>query len=233
MKDGTVVLHSGGQDSTTCLAWSIDQYGPEQVHPLIVNYGQRHAVELEQARIIVDHLLPGRTAREVDLAVLRDLGATALTSDNIEVNTNAAGTGNQYAADHDLPSTFVPGRNLLFLTTAAAYGATLGAYRIVTGVCAADEAGYPDCRPQFIADASLAITSALDERVTIEAPLLYRTKAETFQLAQDLGILDLVLEETHTCYHGNRDQRHPWGYGCGTCGSCQERAAGWNTYRGT
>lgn len=225
-----VVLHSGGQDSTTCLAWAIDKYGPDNVHPLIVDYGQRHAVELEQARLIVDQLLPGRKAREVQLAVLRDLGAAALTSDTIEINTDATGTGNQYAADHDLPSTFVPGRNLLFLTVAAAYGATLGAYDLVTGVCAADEAGYPDCRPQFISDATLALTTALDERVTIHAPLLYLTKADTFQLADDLGVLDLILEETHTCYRGDRSTRHPWGYGCGTCGSCQERAAGWATF---
>ena len=225
-----VVLHSGGQDSTTCLVWAIDKYGPDHVHPLIVDYGQRHAVELEQARLIVDQLLPGRKAREVQLAVLRDLGAAALTSDTIEINTDATGTGNQYAADHQLPSTFVPGRNLLFLTVAAAYGATLGAYDLITGVCAADEAGYPDCRPQFIADASLAITTALDERVTIHTPLLYLTKADTFKLANDLGVLDLILEETHTCYRGNRSNRHPWGYGCGTCGSCQERAAGWTTF---
>lgn len=228
MSERAVVLHSGGQDSSTCLAWAINHWGAENVFPLVINYGQRHKVEIEQARKVVDALLPARVARELDLGVLRELGGAALTDDDVKVSTDANGSGNVFAETHGLPSTFVPGRNALFLTTAAAYGATIGADNIVTGVCATDEAGYPDCRPEFVRSQAVTLRIALDEPfIEIHAPLIHLSKAQTFALASELDVLDLIVDVTHTCYHGDREHKHDWGYGCGECGACEERAKGW------
>lgn len=231
-EEKAVVLFSGGQDSTTCLVWAIDKWGPSNVFPVLFNYGQRHAVELAQAGIILSKLLPGHEPVMLDVAALNQIGGAALTDPGVDVNVDAADTGNVYAEAHGLPSTFVPGRNMLFLTLALAYGARHGAYNLVTGVCEADEAGYPDCRKPFVEAARYALALAIDEKqVQVHAPLIKATKAETFKLAEDLGVLDLVLEETHTCYHGNRDVRLDWGYGCGECGSCVERAKGYAQFR--
>lgn len=228
-----VVLHSGGQDSTTCLGWAVDQFGEENVYPLVINYGQRHAVEIEQAHKIARYIAPSNAAAEANVPALGEIGAAALTNDDIEVNVDAEGTGNVYAETHGLPSTFVPARNLLFFSVAAAYGAPLGAYNIVTGVCAADDAGYPDCRDVFVRSASVTLRLALDEPdVRINAPLLHKTKAETFAMADELGILEVVLEDSHTCYQGDREHRFEWGYGCGECGACHERAKGWAQFKG-
>jgi 7-cyano-7-deazaguanine synthase len=222
-----VVLFSGGQDSTTCLMWAVDRFGRDNVFPLCVDYNQRHRQELIQAEQISDLIL-GRLPRTVTLEVLEQLGGAALTDPDVPVSADASGTGNVFAESHGLPSTFVPGRNMLFLTTALAYGATFGAYDVVTGVCEADAAGYPDCRGEFIQAAQRALRAALDEPfVNLHAPLLRLNKAKTFQLADELDALDIVLELTSTCYHGTRDERHSWGYGCGECPACLERAKGW------
>lgn len=228
-----VVLHSGGQDSSTCLGWAVDQFGESNVYPLVINYGQRHAVEIDQARKIARLIAPTNPVHETVVPSLREFGAAALTNDNIEVNVDAEGTGNVYAEAHGLPSTFVPARNLLFFAVAAAYGAPLGAYNIVTGVCQADDAGYPDCRDVFVRSASVTLRLALDEPdVRINAPLIHKTKAETFAMAAELNILDVILEDSHTCYHGDREHRWAWGFGCGKCGACHERAKGWAQYNG-
>jgi len=224
---GAVVLHSGGQDSTTCLAWAIDLWGKDNVYPVAFNYSQRHEIELEKAEEICE-MLGVAPLRILAVPALHALGAAALTNKDISVNVNPEGTGNKYAEEHNLPSTFVPGRNLLFFTLAAAYGATLGHYNLVTGVCQTDDAGYPDCREVFVKSAARTLRLALDEDfVDVHAPLLHKSKAETFALAASLGVLGIVVEHTHTCYHGDRSARFPWGYGCGKCGACQERARGW------
>lgn len=229
-----VVLHSGGQDSTTCLAWALKFYGPENVYPVSISYGQRHDIELACAERVLQELDAPNPAKLYDLRVLSQLSGAALTNPDIDVSADAAGTGNAFAEEHGLPSTFVPGRNLLFFTVAMAHAAQMGIYNIVTGVCEADAAGYPDCRRVFVESAERALIAALDDpRPRVIAPLLDKSKAETFAFAEELGVLDVVLEYTNTCYHGSRDHRFNWGYGCGECPACQERARGWVNYQAT
>lgn len=235
MNDGmAVVLHSGGQDSSTCLAWAVHRWGADRVFPVSFHYGQKHAVELQCAQEICARL-EVRMPNRLPVEALSILGGAALTDpDNVQVSADPAGTGNLYAEAHGLPSTFVPGRNLLFFTLAAAYAAKHGIRNIVTGVCEADDAGYPDCRGSFVRAAETAISEALDERIAIHAPLLDKSKAETFALASSLGVLDLIVESTHTCYNGVHDaaHKHDWGYGCGQCPACEERKKGWEQYKG-
>jgi 7-cyano-7-deazaguanine synthase len=226
---GAVVLLSGGLDSTACLAWAVERWGATAVHPVSFGYGQRHGVELDCARTVAVRL-GVRAPRALPVEAFSVLGAAALTNAAIPVDASADGTGNDAAARLGLPSTFVPGRNLVFLALAGAYGAQLGLHDLVTGVCAADAAGYPDCRPSFVAAAEQAIGEALGEDVRIHAPLLHRTKAQTFALAEQLGVLDVVVAETHTCYEGDHRSLHPWGYGCAACPACVERAAGWHGF---
>lgn len=226
-----VVLHSGGQDSSTCLAWAVEKFGRDHVFPVSFAYGQKHSVELECAMSFCDHL---GVKHPVVLPVeaLQVLGGAALTDpEHVEVSSDATGTGNVFAEKHGLPSTFVPGRNLLFFTLAMAYGAKVGAYNLVTGICEADEAGYPDCRQEFAVKAQDALAAALDEKITVWAPLLDKSKAETFKLAEELGVLPAVVRLTHTCYNGVHDQLHLWGYGCGECPACLERIKGWDQFQ--
>jgi 7-cyano-7-deazaguanine synthase len=222
----SIVLLSGGQDSTTCLAWAKETLGAG-VRAVAFDYGQRHRVELEQAAKIADRI--GVLSFTIlDAGVLKQLGGTALTDDRVAVESVAGSNShNEHARAHGLPSTFVPGRNMLFLTIAAAFGAKFGVYNLVTGVCQQDRAGYPDCREEFILRAQGALSYALEEEVTINIPLIDKSKGETWQLAADLGILNVIIEDTHTCYHGDRSERHPWGYGCGDCPACVERSKGY------
>ena len=219
-----LVLFSGGQDSTTCLALALSRY--DRVETIAFDYGQRHAVEL-QARLRVlaeikaqfpqwaprlgeDHLL--------DLAVLGQVSETSLTRDTAFAMEQ---TG--------LPNTFVPGRNLLFLTLAAALAYRRGLEVIVTGVCETDYSGYPDCRDDSMKAMQLALSLGMDKRFLIETPLMWIDKAETWQLAHRLGgqpLVDLIVEHTHTCYLGDRSHRQDWGYGCGACPACELRAKG-------
>jgi 7-cyano-7-deazaguanine synthase len=228
--DNALVLFSGGQDSTTCLAWALARY--RRVETIGFAYGQRHAVELDcrdairsriasicnwRARLGADHVIDLATA-------LRALGATALTGD-AEIAMAANG----------LPTTFVPGRNLLFLTYAAALGYRRDIRRIVGGMCETDFSGYPDCRDDTVKAMQLALNLGMNRRFVLETPLMWIDKAATWALAQSLGgsaLVDLIVEETHTCYRGDRVHRHAWGYGCGTCPACELRAQGWRTFRG-
>jgi 7-cyano-7-deazaguanine synthase len=223
-----LVLFSGGQDSTTCLALALSRY--ERVETIAFDYGQRHAVEL-QARLRVlaelrsqfpqwaprlgeDHLL--------DLAVLGQVSETSLTRDTAFAMEQ---TG--------LPNTFVPGRNLLFLTLAAALAYRRGLEVIVTGVCETDYSGYPDCRDDSMKAMQLALSLGMDKRFLVETPLMWIDKAETWQLAHQLGgqkLVDLIVEHTHTCYLGDRSHRQDWGYGCGTCPACELRAKGFTRF---
>lgn len=231
-----VVLFSGGQDSTTCLAWAISEYGKENIRTLGFDYGQRHQVEVQAAYDISAALEMPHPHYVMPVEVLKILSGAALTNPNIEVEAVASEeSGNQFAYKHKLPSTFVPGRNMLFLTLAAAYGAHRGIYTLVTGVCQADDAGYPDCRESFILAAEAALAEALDEDIVVEAPLLKINKSGTWALADRYGVLDLVVNLTHTCYHGvhDDDHKHEWGYGCAECPACTERANGFREYMAT
>ena len=236
MHRNALVLFSGGQDSTTCLAHALSHY--ERVETLAFDYGQRHHVEL-QARLQVlaqikaqfpswahklgdDHLL--------DLAVLGQVSETSLTRD---MAFKMEGSG--------LPNTFVPGRNLLFLTLAAALAYRRDLDVIVTGVCETDFSGYPDCRDDTMKAMQIALSLGMDRRLLIETPLMWIDKAQTWQLAHDLGaraqaeggerLVNLIVEHTHTCYLGDRKHRHAWGYGCGNCPACDLRAKGWQRWR--
>lgn len=233
MSEQVVVLHSGGQDSTTCLLVAIDEYGKDNVFPLLINYDQRHQVELACARRVCDVLeIPQRQQGYLEFNAFAMLESAALTNVDIDVNVDATDTGNVYAERHNLPSTFVPGRNAVFFTLAAAYGAPKGIYNVMTGVCQTDDAGYPDCREVFVLAMQDALRAGLDEpALTINAPLLHQSKADTWQLAADLGYLDLIIDETHTCYMGERIEKHPWGFGCGECGACAERIKGFDEFQ--
>ena len=228
MHKTALVLFSGGQDSTTCLALALSKY--ERVETVAFDYRQRHSVELE-ARLNVlaqiklqfphwahklgeDHLL--------DLAVLGQVSETSLTRDMVF-----------QMEEGGLPNTFVPGRNLLFLTLAAALAYRRDLEVIVTGVCETDFSGYPDCRDDTMKAMQLALSLGMDKRYLIETPLMWIDKAQTWQLAQQLGgqpLVDLIVEDTHTCYLGDRVHRHAWGYGCGECPACVLRARGFERF---
>lgn len=223
-----LVLLSGGQDSTTCLGWAKEMY--RNVGAVSFDYEQRHGVELDAAHVIAAKL--GVSHVELHVPALKSIGAAALTNPDIDVDADAAGTGNVYAEQHDLPSTFVPARNAILLATAAAYAAPNGFTHLVTGVCETDEAGYPDCRASFVEAQEAALRLALDDpEFTIAAPLLHLDKADTFALAEQVGVLELVVDYSHTCYHGEHKDKHDWGYGCAECPACEIRAAGWDRYR--
>ena len=236
MHSTALVLFSGGQDSTTCLAYALSRY--QRVETVAFDYGQRHRVELD-ARLAVlrelrqqfaqwadklgeDHLL--------DLSVLGEVSETSLTRDTaFKMEANG------------LPNTFVPGRNLLFLTLSAALAYRRGLQVLVTGVCETDFSGYPDCRDDTMKAMQLALSLGMDQRFLIETPLMWIDKAATWELARSLGeasaqpgggqaLVDLIVEHTHTCYLGDRSHRHAWGYGCGECPACTLRAKGYSAF---
>jgi 7-cyano-7-deazaguanine synthase len=222
--DHALVLFSGGQDSTTCLAWALARY--PHVETIGFAYGQRHAIELI-CREPIRHALACDALGEdhmVDLtATLAGLGQTAMTSD-IAIAMTSEG----------LPNTFVPGRNLLFLTCAAALAWRRGLRRIVLGVCETDYSGYPDCRDDTVKAMQLALNLGMQRRFVLETPLMWRDKAATWELAASLGgdrLVDIVRRMSHSCYLGDRTNEHPWGFGCGTCPACELRAGGWNRWR--
>ncbi|MEL6977204.1 MAG: 7-cyano-7-deazaguanine synthase QueC [Pseudomonadota bacterium] len=225
-----LVLFSGGQDSATCLAWALERY--ERVETIGFDYGQRHRVELTTRLRFRDKLaagFPNWSARlgadhSLDATALNAIGATAMTAE-IAIEIGASG----------LPTTFTPGRNLLFFTLAGALAYRRDIRNLVGGMCETDYSGYPDCRDDALKAQQVALSLGLDARMAIHTPLMWRDKAETFALAEKLGgapLLELILEETHSCYLGDRSVRHEWGYGCGRCPACQLRAAGWARYRG-
>jgi 7-cyano-7-deazaguanine synthase len=226
-----LVLFSGGQDSTTCLAWALERF--ERVETIGFDYRQRHAVELECRPRILDALRAAfpRWAhklgedRVIDLGVLAQIGDSALTQDKaIEFGRDG------------LPNTFVPGRNLLFFTLAAALAFRRGLSVLVGGMCETDYSGYPDCRDDTIKALQVALSLGLAERMVIETPLMWRDKAQTWALAHELGgetLVSIITQETHTCYLGERSQLHPWGYGCGKCPACELRMTGFKRFHPT
>ncbi|MEY2757081.1 MAG: hypothetical protein RIR33_859 [Pseudomonadota bacterium] len=231
MKTSTaLVLFSGGQDSAVCLAWALARY--QHVETIAFNYGQRHRVELGCREGFLAKLrgqFPEWGARLGEDRVL-DLGVLGEVSDTALTREQAIG----FAAS-GLPSTFVPGRNLVFLTFAAAVAYRRGLEALVGGMCETDFSGYPDCRRATMDAMARALTLGLDRATPIETPLMQLDKAQTWELADQLGghaLVDLIVGETHTCYLGDRSQRHDWGYGCGTCPACELRAKGWRRWRG-
>lgn len=226
---GALVLFSGGQDSATCLAWALSQF--DRVETVGFDYGQRHKIELEVRKgfraaltkqfpewalqLGEDHML--------DAGIIGQLGGSAMT-ESIAIEM----------AENGLPNTFVPGRNLLFFTLAAALAYRRGLRVIVGGMCETDYSGYPDCRDDTLKAQQVALSLGLDRRITIETPLMWLDKAQTFALAQELGgqsLLGLIVENSHTCYLGDRSKRHDWGYGCGTCPACELRSSGWQKFK--
>ena len=215
LDDHALVLLSGGQDSATCLAWALQNFA--RVETIGFAYGQRHAIELQGRRDILAALAGPALGPDLVLDIepaLSALGATAMTA-ALPIET----TG--------LPTTFVPGRNLLFFTYAAAHAWRRGLRHLVGGMCETDYSGYPDCRDDTVKALQVALNLGLDRRFVLHTPLMWIDKAGTFALAERLGVLDLVLEHSHTCYLGDRRRRHPWGYGCGTCPACRLRALGY------
>jgi len=225
-----LVLFSGGQDSTTCLAWALDEFAA--VETVGFAYGQRHAAELLQRPRIIERMRSDfpkwreRLGEDhlLSLNVLSEIGGSALTGD----------TAIALRAD-GLPTTFVPGRNLMFLTAAAALGTRRGIHDLVGGMCETDYSGYPDCRRETIDALQKALALGFAEDFTIHTPLMTIDKAETWRLAERLGgdaLVRLVVEDTVTCYEGDRVHRHEWGYGCGVCPACRLRVSGYTRYRG-
>ncbi len=227
--DTALVLFSGGQDSTTCLAWALDRFA--HVETVAFDYGQRHAVELEcrfTVRAEVAKRFPewGRKLgpdHPVDLRVLGALSETALTRDvAIELGTGG------------LPTSFVPGRNLLFLGFAGAIAYRRGAGHIVGGMCETDFSGYPDCRDDTVKAMQLALNLGMDRRFVVDTPLMWLDKAATWVLAETLGgaaLVEIIRRHTHTCYLGTRGRLHAWGHGCGRCPACRLRARGYLRYQ--
>jgi 7-cyano-7-deazaguanine synthase len=224
-----LVLFSGGQDSTTCLAWALERFA--QVETIGFDYGQRHRIEMDvrletlremraafpqwRSKLSEDHV--------VDLAVLGQISDTALTRD-VEIAYEKSG----------LPNTFVPGRNLLFLTFAATVAYRRGLNVLVGGMCETDFSGYPDCRDNTMKAMQVALSLGLDQKLRVETPLMWIDKAETWALAETLGgtaLSNLVIEHTHTCYNGVRETLHPWGYGCGECPACALRKTGFEKWQ--
>lgn len=224
-----LVLLSGGQDSAACLGWALSRFA--HVETMGFAYGQRHDVELDCRQRVRERIGTVRADwgqrlgedHMADVSSLADLGATALTSE----------AAIQMQAD-GLPSTFVPGRNLAFLTYAAALAYRRAIDHIVIGVCETDYSGYPDCRDDTIKAMQLALNLGMARRFVLHTPLMWLDKAQTWALIDRLGgeaFIELVAEHSHTCYRGDRAQRHPWGYGCGDCPACELRAGGWQRYR--
>jgi 7-cyano-7-deazaguanine synthase len=228
MHTSALVLFSGGQDSATCLAHALTRY--ERVETVAFDYGQRHHVELDTRLIVLAQLkqqFPQWATRLgedhlLDLSVLGQVSETSLTRETaFEMEKGG------------LPNTFVPGRNLMFLTLAGALAYRRGLQVLVTGVCETDFSGYPDCRDNTMKALQVALNLGMDQSFLIETPLMWIDKAETWALAHHLGgqaLVDLIVEHTHTCYLGDRTQRHTWGYGCAACPACELRAKGWARY---
>ncbi|MBX3520609.1 MAG: 7-cyano-7-deazaguanine synthase QueC [Xanthobacteraceae bacterium] len=227
--EGALVLFSGGQDSTVSLAWALTRF--PRVETIGFEYGQRHGIEMTVRPRILERLRgldPKWKTRlgEDHVVNIDSLGAISETSltRNVQIEMNTSG----------LPSTFVPGRNLIFFAFAGAVAYRRGLKNLVAGMCETDYSGYPDCRDDTIKAMQLALGLGMDRRFVIHTPLMWIDKAATFELAERIGgkaLADIVIEDTHSCYMGDRAHRHEWGYGCGTCPACQLRASGYEKYK--
>ena len=226
--DTALVLFSGGQDSTTCLAWALSRF--DHVETVGFDYRQRHRIELDCRPTTLEALKRNFPIwadrlgddRVVDLGVIAEISETALTKD-LEIQFQASG----------LPNTFVPGRNILFLTIAGAIAYRKGLKHLVGGMCETDYSGYPDCRDDTLKALQATLNLGMESRLVIDTPLMWLDKAATWALAHELGgdlLVDLIRFETHSCYRGEREQLHKWGYGCGECPACELRKTGYEKY---
>jgi 7-cyano-7-deazaguanine synthase len=226
--EGALVLFSGGQDSSVCLAWALKRY--ERVETVGFDYGQRHAVELEARQAVRGALVSGFPAwaarlgpdHLLDIRSFGAVGETAMTTERAIEMTQRG-----------LPSTYVPGRNLVFLTYAAALADRLGVKDLVGGMCETDFSGYPDCRRSSLDALQTALRLGMERPFCVITPLMSKTKADTWAMALSLGgeaLVELIVEHSHTCYLGRRERRHDWGYGCAACPACELRAKGWNEW---
>ena len=226
--NAALVLFSGGQDSATCLAWALDRFA--RVETLGFDYGQRHAIELSCR----ERLFDGFRALRADWASRLGEGHTLKIPTLAEISDTALTRNVAIAMGEDgLPNTFVPGRNLVFLTFAAALAYRRGISDIIGGMCETDYSGYPDCRDETIRALNTALNLGMARPFQLHTPLMWLDKAATWKLAHDLGgsgLVDLIREHSHTCYLGERGARHEWGYGCGECPACSLRARGWREY---
>ncbi|WP_312144257.1 7-cyano-7-deazaguanine synthase QueC [Stutzerimonas kunmingensis] len=229
MHTNALVLFSGGQDSTTCLAWALERF--ERVETIGFNYGQRHSVELECRRNVLNRIREefdhwgSRLGEDhfLDLQLLGRISETAMTSEK-EIEFAQSG----------LPNTFVPGRNLLFFTFAAALAYRRGLSVLVGGMCETDYSGYPDCRDNTLKALQVSLSLGMEMPLVIETPLMWLNKKETWELAEDLGgqrFVELIQEQTHTCYLGDREHRYDWGYGCNRCPACELRRIGFEAFK--
>lgn len=229
MDEKAIVLFSGGQDSATCLAWALNEF--PSVETIGFDYGQNHSVELEMRQVFLENLrssFPDLTKNLgedhlVDLSVLGAISDTALTGER-EIEMNEVG----------LPNTFVPGRNLLFLTIAAAVGYRRNAKHLVGGMCETDYSGYPDCRDDTLKSLQVTLGLGMETRYVLHTPLMWIDKSETWSLTERLGgheLVELIRRDTHTCYKGDRSAHHDWGYGCGNCPACVLRRDGWTGFQ--
>jgi len=229
MNSKALVLFSGGQDSTTCLAWALERY--DHVETIGFDYGQRHVVELECRKKVLERLrsrFPHWAPKigddhMLDLSVLGQISDTALTQDKAIAFSKSG-----------LPNTFVPGRNILFFTFAATVAYRRGLEVLVGGMCETDYSGYPDCRDNTLKSLQVAMSLGLDSPMVVETPLMWLDKAATWEMARDLGgeaLVELIQQDTHTCYKGDRSKQYDWGYGCGDCPACELRSKGFAAYK--
>ncbi len=228
-RNSCLVLFSGGQDSTACLAWALERF--EYVETIGFDYGQRHSIELKQRLIVLDEIkkaFPQWSMKIgpdylLNLSVLGEISQTSLTRD-AEIDFNENG----------LPNTFVPARNLLFLNFAGAIGYRRNIFDLVGGMCETDFSGYPDCRRNTLNAVESSLSLGTDKTYLIHTPLMYIDKAQTWEMISDLGgekLINIAIEHSHTCYLGNREARHDWGYGCGKCPACELRQAGFEKWQ--
>ncbi len=220
-KNDVVVVMSGGQDSTTCLGLALKYY--DNVTAVAFTYGQKHSVEIHCASMICRKF--GVPLQIFEIPALRSLGNSALVAGSEQTDVNE-----RHAQNNNLPASFVPNRNALFLTTAHAVAQKVGARVVMTGVCETDYSGYPDCRLQFVRQLCDALNLGYETDIEFHTPLMHLTKAQTFELADKVGILETVVNDTHTCYNGDHSTKHDWGFGCGECPACALRKAGYNEF---
>lgn len=214
-----LVVFSGGQDSTTCLGWAKSRF--DYVESITFDYGQKHRVEIAQAAKIAKALHVKNTLLSLD--AFSQLNDSALIDSSLDISSS-------HRTHTNLPSSFVPNRNAIFFTLAHAFAQKQGIEHIIIGVNQTDYSGYPDCREPFVKALELALNLGSEANITFHFPLMHLTKAETFKMSEEESVLELVINESHTCYNGDHTHKHTWGYGCGECPACLLRKIGWEAY---
>ncbi|MFK5881406.1 MAG: 7-cyano-7-deazaguanine synthase QueC [Sulfurospirillum sp.] len=215
----SLIIFSGGQDSTTCLGWAKERF--DYVETITFDYGQKHKVEIEQAKKIAKILGVKNTLLSIN--AFTELNDSALIDSNLDISSS-------HHTKPNLPASFVPNRNAIFFTLAHAFAQKQGINHLVTGINQTDYSGYPDCRENFVKALEIALNLGSESNIKFHYPLMHLSKGETFELAKKEGILDIVVNESHTCYNGDHKSFHDWGYGCGECPACLLRAKGWEEF---